>query len=234
VIIEPSYQTIKAFNNGYAKAKKNDMWGMIDKKGGVFIPFEYDAVSDYNANGVIARKGESHGIIVNGSFNIVGGASKVWDFHGDAKLTYAKVEKKIGFVNNKGEWVIQPQFIKARAFNNGMAPVMNDKKQWGYVNEAGEMAIAFSFRDAEVFGNNGLAPVKEKKLWGFIDKTGKVVIPMSYDITSGGFSMFSKNNIKGFNDGLARVRFNKSWGFLTEKGQPLGGEWYQNAELFSK
>ena len=69
---------------------------------------------------------------------------------------------------------------------------------------------------------------------GFIDKSGKMVIPAEYDITAGGFSIFSKGNIKGFHNGLARVRYKKTWGFLKKDGTPLSGKWYQNVELFSK
>ena len=88
------------------------------------------------------------------------------------------------------------------------------------------------FRDAETFSTNGLAPVKQNKLWGFIDKTGKTVIPAEYQITAGGLSLFSKNPIKGFHHGVARVKKGNKWGFIDENGNPIGGKWYQNAELF--
>jgi hypothetical protein len=44
--------------------------------------------------------------------------------------------------------------------------------------------------------------------------------------------MFKKNVEKGFIHGLARVKYNKKWGFLNEKGEVLGNNWYQNAEIF--
>jgi len=133
--------------------------------------------------------------------------------------------------NNKGEWVIEPSFDKARAFSNGLAPVMKDKK-WGYINEKGEQVVDFQFKDAEIFSADGLAPVKEK-LWGFIDSSGKLVIPMEYDI-SAGFSFLKKNNQKGFINGLARVKTKKGWGFINKNGELLGDKWYKNAEPFVK
>lgn len=233
VILEPTYDAIKPFVDGYARVKKNDLWGMIDVTGKVTVPVEYTKLSDYRSKAIWAAKGESFGVLVNGKFEIVANANKIWDFTNDSDLTYARKEKKVGFINTKGEWVIEPTFDKVRAFKNGLAPVAKEKS-WGYINETGEQVIGFNFRDAEVFAANGLAPVKEKKLWGFIDKTGKMTIPAQYDITAGGLSLFSKNNIKGFHDGMARVRYKKTWGFLKEDGQPLGGKWYQNVENFSK
>jgi len=233
VILEPTYDAIKPFVDGRARVKSGELWGMIDTSGKVTVPVEYSKLGDYGGNAIWAAKGETYGVIVNGKFEAVANADKIWDFTKDSNLTYARKDKKVGFINTKGEWVIEPTFDKARAFNNGLAPVARDKS-WGYINEQGAEVIGFNFRDAEVFANNGLAPVKEKKLWGFIDKTGKMVIPANYIITAGGLSLFSKNNIKGFHNGLARVRFKKTWGFINDGGEPLGGKWYQNVEHFSK
>lgn len=178
--------------------------------------------------GSLEKKGGVYGIIQNGSFNPIDGATDVWVFHGDAKLTYAEKDKKIGFVDSSGKWVIEPQFDKARAFSNGLAPVANGKT-WGYINEKGDMVIESEFRDAEVF-SDGLAPVKDKK-WGFIDTSGKLVIPMEYDITAG-LAFLSGNNEKGFINRFARVKTKKGWGFLDESGKLLGDKWFENAEPF--
>ncbi|GEQ85218.1 hypothetical protein ULMS_07260 [Patiriisocius marinistellae] len=233
VILTPSYDAIKPFVNGYARVKKSGKWGMIDKTGKIFVPVEYDEIGDYNNNGISVRKNDFFGILLNGKMNTISGADKVWDFPEGEKLTYARKDKLIGFVNNKGEWVIAPTFHKARAFSNGLAPVFNDD-DWGFIDETGKEVIPFQYRDAETFAENGLAPVKVKKLWGFIDKSGKMVIPDEYLISAGGLSIFSKDNLKGFYNGFARVRFKKEWGFIDEKGNALGGKWYENAEVFSE
>ena len=233
VILEPTYEVMKPFVNGQARVRQGDLWGMIDAAGKITIHVSYNELSDNSGKAVWGAKGESFGVITSNGFEIVENADKIWDFTDNSNLTYARSDKKIGFINTKGEWVIPPTFDKARAFNSGLAPVAR-RKDWGYINEKGEVVVPMQYRDAEVYGDNGLAPVKEKKLWGFIDTTGKMVIPAQYDITAGGFSMFSKNNVKGFHDGVARVRYKKEWGYLNENGKPLGGKWYQNAELFSE
>lgn len=230
LVVEPTYESIKKFRNGHAKVQKGENWGMINSKGEVVIPAEYQEIGNtFSPAGVYAKKGAAFGIVHNGTFNPIEGADRVWNFHGDANLTYARKEKKVGFVNSKGEWVIAPSFDKARSFANGMAPVANGKL-WGYVNEKGETVVDFKYKDAEVFADNGLAPVKEKR-WGFIDKTGNLVIPMEYDITAG-LAFLRGAEQKGFRNGLVRVKSKKGWGYLNEKGELLGNKWFENAEPF--
>ena len=231
LIIEPTYDVIKPFVDGYARVRNDDNWGMIDKNGAVFIPLEYSEIGNYNSTGVWAKKGETFGVISNGEFYTMSGVDKIWDFNDKSNLTYSRSKKKVGFINSKGEWVIEPIYDKVRPFSNELAPVFKEK-YWGYINPKGEEVTDFVFKDAEIFSADGFAPVKEKKLWGFIDKTGKIVIPAEYEITAGGLSLFSKNPLKGFQNGLARVKRNKKWGFINIQGEVLGGKWYQNAELF--
>ena len=231
VVVKPKF--VKAFDyvNGYSKVREGEKWGLIDKTGNYFVKTEYDGVSNvYNGN-VVAKLGESHGLIINGEFKKVDGAQKIWDFSRNGDLTYAKKNDKIGYINKKGEWVIEPSFDKARAFANGLAPV-NRNKQWGYIDATGKIVISLQYRDAEIFSKDGLAPVKLDKYWGFIDKTGKLVISDRYVITAGGFSVFKKNNQKGFIDGLSRVKENKVWGYINTKGEALKNKWYKNLELF--
>ena len=205
---------------------------MINASGKEVIPTAYEEIGNtFNKSGVYGKKGEEFGIIHNGSFHVVEGADKVWNFHGDSGLTYARKDKQIGFVDSKGTWVIAPTFDKARAFSNGLAPVSKDK-QWGYIDTKGETVIDFQYRDAEVFAANGLAPVKEKD-WGFIDTSGNMIIPTDYSITAG-LAFLAGNNDKGFIGEFARLKSKKGWGFFNAKGELLGNKWYENAETFVK
>ncbi|MEP0263949.1 WG repeat-containing protein [Dokdonia sp.] len=231
LVIDPTYDVIKPFVSGHARVRNGDNWGMISKTGEVIIPLEYTELGNYNSKGVWAKKGETFGVVSNGTFNTMAGVDKIWDFNDDSDLTYARSNKRIGFINSKAEWVITPTYEKVRRFSNGLAPVFNGDR-WGYINTKGEEVVAFNFRDAETFSEDGLAPVKEKKFWGFIDKSGKIIIPAEYQITSASLSLFKKNPLKGFRNGLARVKYGKKWGYIDTQGKPLGGKWYQNVELF--
>lgn len=217
MIIEPTYSAIKNFHEGQARIEQNDKWGMIDKNGKVTIKPEYDRISRYNTIGMHGTKGETDGMIVNGEFKPLQGVDKIWDFHPWSDLTYARKNDKWGYLNATGEWVIEPQFVKTRTFNEGLAPVYNGD-DWGYVDRTGKMVIDYQFDDAEYFSDNGLAPVKVKKLWGFINKQGEMVIPAEYVISVGiTFDPSDYMAPKGFHKGSARVRKGKEWGISTRK-----------------
>ncbi|WP_430908373.1 WG repeat-containing protein [Maribacter sp. 2-571] len=230
LLVEPSYNVIKKIRNGHAKVSKGVYWGMINTKGEVVIPAEYEELGNtFHPSGVDAKKNGRFGIVRNGTFYPIDGADKVWSFYEDAPLTYARKDKKIGFVDGTGKWVIPPTYDKARAFSQGLAPVAQGK-QWGYIDEKGALVISATYRDAEVFSKNGLAPVKDKK-WGFMDTSGKLVIPMEYDITAG-LAFLAGKEQKGFQNGLVRVKSKKGWAFLKEDGTVLGNKWYANVEPF--
>ena len=231
VVTAPRFPKIKKFQNGYAKVFENEKWGLIDTKGNYFVKPEYSGISNVFNGNVVAKKGELHGVLVSGKFKVVSGAQKIWDFSKNSSITYAKKDDKIGFIDVKGNWIIEPVYDKVRGFKNGLAPVCKDKK-WGYVNEAGEVVIPLEYRDAEVFSNDGLAPVKSVKLWGFVNRKGEQVIEQKYVITTGGMSLFKKNVEKGFINGLARVKYKKKWGFINTKGELLSNTWFVNLEDF--
>ncbi|WP_418510538.1 WG repeat-containing protein [Corallibacter sp.] len=232
VVISPKFTKAFDFVNGYSKVLENNKWGLVDPTGKYLVKTEYDGVSNFYNGNIVANKGETYGLIINGEFKPVSGANKIWDFSNNPDYTYAKKGEKVGFIDKKGAWIIEPSFDKVRAFKNGLAPVSNEKL-WGYINLKGELIVPMQYRDAETFSDDGLAPVKTKKLWGFINKKGELVIPENYVITAGGFaSLFSKNPEKGFIDGLARVKEKKSWMYIDTQGNTLKNMTFENLELF--
>jgi len=231
VIVAPKYLKIKKFVNGYAKVQENGLWGLIDVKGQYFVKPQYNAISNVYGKNITAKKGEANGLIIAGEFKAMEGIQKIWDFSRNERITYAKMNDKVGFIDSKGNWVVEPTYDKVRGFENGLAPVCKAKK-WGYINETGEVVIPLKYRDAELFSKEGLAPIKSEKLWGFIDKSGKEVIAQKYVITTGGLSLFKKNIEKGFINGLARVKYKKTWGFINTKGELLNNIWFINLEDF--
>ena len=99
-----------------------------------------------------------------------------------------------GYINRAGDYVIEPQFIDAYAFQeNGLAAVKDGASGlWGYINTSGEYAIepAFARISPNGFSENGLAAVfdAETDLGGYIDKTGQYVISPQHYYALGDFS----------------------------------------------
>ena len=230
VVVEPKYDMIKSFENGYARVKNGGRWGIIDKTGKVVVEIIYDEVGNFHKNTTWVKNGTAFGLVIAGKFKAVEGAEKIWDFHSQ-DFTYAKKNGKIGFIDLKGNWAIEPKFDKARAFSKNLAPVCVGSK-WGYINTKGTIVIEPQFKDAEIFSENGLAPIKEKN-WGFINESGKLVIPTQYGITTNAIIAMFIQQDKGFIDGVARVKNEGKWGFLKPDGTVLSNQWFENAELFS-
>ncbi|MCI9846197.1 WG repeat-containing protein [Flavobacterium pectinovorum] len=229
IVLAPKYDVIRAFQNGFARAAKNDQWGIIDPTGKEVVAVIYDEVGNYINNTTWAKDKKTYGIVHNGQFIAVEGASEMGEI-GTQDLVAAKKNGKWGFVNLQGQWIIQPRFSKTKPFSKNLAPVCSNDK-WGYINLTGKYVVAPAYTDAESFSEDGLAAVKEYG-WGFINETGKLIIPTKYEISIALFGMFMHQE-KGFIDGLARVKLSGKWGFLKPDGQILN-EWYQNAEPFQK
>jgi WG containing repeat len=228
VIVKPEYEVIKPFENGFAKVRKFNRWGYINLEGKEVISCDYDNIGECNLKTTWGKKGKIYGIISNNTFKSLE-VDDIWDYN-EEEIAYARKDKVVGFINEKGDWIIIPQYQKAKAMVKGIAPVMQGGK-WGFINLKGEFIVQPIYSDAEIFSKDGFAPVKTDK-WGFINTKGELKISPIYTITVGGFQIFNYQE-KGFYKGLARVKSTDGWGYIDINGNLLGNKWFQNLELFN-
>ncbi len=171
--------------------------------------------------------------------------------------------KKWGFINEKGEWVIEPKYYRVTDFsNNGLAAAIDDGDDalWGYINTKGEWVIEPQFEYAERFADNGLAAAYDDGEWGFINKKGEWVIEPQFDHIYADFRYSSKAIILldddkyGYIDesgeyitelqfemalpfsdnGLACVMKDGKYGYINEAGDWAIEPRYEYAESFSE
>ena len=69
--------------------------------------------------------------------------TETWGDFSEGLADGKKGDKK-GFYNNKGAWVIQPQFDGVRDFKNGFAAAKQGDK-WGMINKEGKWVIQPTF-----------------------------------------------------------------------------------------
>ncbi|WP_055444358.1 WG repeat-containing protein [Lacinutrix himadriensis] len=235
VIVEPKFEVADDFFNGYSKIIYKDDFGVIDTTGAYLLKPEYTFVPKfiYDKNRIGVKKKGSPGVIIDGEFHPIADANRIWEFPKNSNLTPVYKDWRIGFVDHKGNWVIEPEFKAAKAFSNNLAPVYNGKR-WGFINTTGDIVIPCTFDEAETFSEDGFALIFLKGRWGFINTEGKVVVEPKYDILlEQGFGFIKFKNLnKGFNNGLARVKYKKKWGFVNAKGELLNNTWFKNLELF--
>jgi hypothetical protein len=114
--------------------------------------------------------------------------------------------KKTGYVDTTGKYVIPPRFPWGGDFSDGLAPASDETSKWGYVNPKGAFVIAPRFFVASEF-SEGLAMVAmddddgNQKI-GFIDTLGQFRIPLKF--------VFPDSATTKFSEGLAAVKLNQA------------------------
>lgn len=192
-IIDPKFVSAMPFINGVAPVssmvqtddddKASLKWGIIDKEGKELVPIRYDDI-------YCGADGEDV-CLEDGYFS-------------DGLLA-VKSGDEWGYINEKGNMVIAPQFDEALAFSDGMAIVLQGKK-WGYINLEGEYVIQPTFKSAFRF-SEGLACVEnDDGKWGYVDLKGNYVISPQF-VYAGAFV-----------DGVAVVNSEHKYGIINEKG----------------
>jgi hypothetical protein len=226
VVIEPRFVMVGLFSDGLARVRDKrftDPWGYIDKTGKVVIEPQFDAAADFR-NGV-ARVGfatlkgkllsrfvdvglECDYKFIERTGKFVPEPSPLHYATGEpGELIPFRKDDVAGYLNAKGEVVIQPQFQVASTFSEGLACVCKDGL-FGYIDTRGEWVIPPRFQYANDFAD-GLAgvPLGENG-WGFIDRAGKEVIPGKFAWVYG-----------GFRHGVAEVAFDRKRGYINKKSE---------------
>jgi hypothetical protein len=110
-----------------------------------------------------------------------------------------------GYIDNKGQLVIEAQYDAVSQFSQGLAAV-NVAGQWGYIDKAGNMIIEPSFHEAWNF-HDGLARVKPfDQPEHFVDRSGGVIRSADWEAED------------DFAGGLARIRYGEKFGFVDTSG----------------
>lgn len=145
------------------------------------------------------------------------------------KLFPIRQNGKNGYINSKGEVVIQPQFAFTLPFSEGLAAVCIGSGKCGYIDETGNFAINPQFDSALRFSESLAAVVVGDKL-GYIDRNGKYVINPQFTAAGRGpgridaFSTFSEN--------LARVKISDKFGFIDKTGKIIINPQFEDAMPF--
>jgi hypothetical protein len=118
-----------------------------------------------------------------------------------------------GFVDQRGQTVIYPDFLAIHPFQEGLAAVRPVDK-WGYVDRSGTFRVTPLYEECGDFAE-GMAAVKWYGRWGYIDREGQFIIQPRFQ------------HAESFENGRARVRIGARWGMVNRMGDvdfdtPLG------------
>ena len=163
------------------------------------------------------------------------------------ELIPVKSGEKWGYINKKGEYVINPQFANVDFFREGLAKVVSSDGKIGFINKSGKYAIPPKFKSATTFSDGLAFVVFDGGHPICIDKSGetKFQLKQAKAVTSfsEGFALFSIVDKDGkekygfvnkvgnvminpqfedallFSEGLAAVAQNDKWGFIDKSGK---------------
>jgi len=129
------------------------------------------------------------------------------------------VDGRQGFIDDRGQVVIEPRYEFLWGFSEGLASVWVEKKA-GYINTRGEVVIKPRFRYARAF-SEGFAGVETESGWTFIDRTGQPITAETFEA------------VHDFSDGVAPVQVAGVWGYINSSGVFLIPPQYRLAWPFS-
>ena len=170
-IIKPKYHLAKDFSEGLAAVwdENNDLVYINDQEQKI-IKIDF-AQTGNSSMGILDLSGFHYG------------------------LAWIKWNNKYGYIDKRGQMVIQPMFDVTTDFSEGLACV-NVNNKWGYIDVSGKYVIDAKFDMAFPF-SEGLGCVRigdeENGKWGYIDKTGKLIIDTKF------------NKAEPFSNGIACV-----------------------------
>lgn len=209
------YDNLTDFYGGYALARKDDSFYVINTKGEEILIEGYTITQiKHFSEGLapIEVKGQLFGfvdtfgkVVITPQFQGVG--------YFNAGYAWARTfDDIIGIIDKNGRWKVEPQFDVVKNFDveSGMAMVKKkaSQNQYDYLDTEG-IIRTFDETEETFDFSNGLAMGKKGDKYGYLNNKGDWEIMPIYE------------NIANFNNGYASVKLNGSWGLIDKKGKTV-------------
>lgn len=142
------------------------------------------------------------------------------------KPKYDSDKKLYGYVDEKGNWIIEAKYKKAEEFCNGYAEVMLSSRNYTFIDQKGTQITNEVFYSAESFAENGLAIVQKEEdgNYGYINNKGTLVIDYKYNKAES----FSTNGLA-----LVKEKEDSKYGYINNKGEYIIQAIYDEAQSFT-
>lgn len=164
--------------------------GLVDSSGNVILKAQFDFIEDWQEHGLILvdSGGRSYeGDAVGHEFNKYGlidvsGRVLFRPQFDDVKISDNSAlvlkDSLYGYVDNKGNWLIDTQYKFAAPFYKGAAIVKQQDKFY-LINKQQELISTIPFDSIWEFKND-VAVVEKEKKYGFINYKGQIIAPYNY------------------------------------------------------
>ena len=162
---EERYENASAFTGQYAVVRSNGEWMMIDAAGPREKIEKFDDVKLYQNgeflytdNYFVASRNGRYGLYnINGEPVNSFTAKDMDNYYGEA-VAFSDDNGQWGYVDQEGKVLIEPQYLCAKSFSNGLAAVYNGEA-WGFIKPSGKLVIDYKYRDASYFTAKGVCAI---------------------------------------------------------------------------
>ena len=225
-ITEKAYSIIVGeYKEGRVRAVEIDehgqyLYGYLNKRGKEVIPIIYETASDFVQGKAIVKTKEGRFQLIN----LTGTVIQTYHFpyvgnYGEGLLSFKKVnEGKIGYIDERGKIVIEPQFSNGETFLDGRAIVSlseNNNDRYGVIDRTGHFVIKANYNQILYLDEGRFAIGKEldpkqpciRSIYALADSGGQI-------LTGFIFTLINK-----FQDGLASVSDDQHTYFIDKHGK---------------
>ncbi len=194
IVIKSQFKEARNFHEGIAMVALDGGWGYINTKGELVVPAVHDYLADFSDGlGRVVDFDTNKTIYFdkNGKIVLEFAPNEIYgEAFSEGLASFSKIgSDDVGYINKKGEVVIEPQYGDAWQFKEDLAVAKDTKtKKYGYINREGEWVIKPQFERAHSF-DDGWARVDVKDyfdkpyqqvLEGIIDKEGNYIVKPSF------------------------------------------------------
>lgn len=210
-VFDATYDYAYPFQNGYAVVKRDERYGIIDRRGSVVVPIRHESVTGVDPNGLFAVFDPA--VQKFAMFNTRGRQITPYLYdaisgYGDGYYLFQR-DGRYGYFNVHGHERFG-LYESANAFVDGLAMVARDGR-YGIIDTRGREVLPIAYDNSytspdNYFFHDGLAVVEKDHLFGYCDTKGNIVIPPQYQ------------NCFRFTDGRAPVKKDYGWGYIDTEG----------------
>ena len=240
------------FVEGLAPVRQGRRWGYVNTAGRMVIPPRFAWVTPFSEGRALvslAEPGPPYNIgYIDRSGSLIAPPNLGYESQPFSEgLAAVESGRKFGFIDASAKIIIEPRFVWAGSFSEGVAKVIEDDEcevfedlcecrdfktyrfdpnrtlppcHFSFIDKAGN-AVLKGYQNAGRF-SEGLAPIRTTTKWGFINHEGALVIPEQFQ------------KARPFSEGLAAVSIEHKWGFTDKTGTIVIPPDFNRVEDFSE
>ncbi len=223
ILTKKSYNFIGMFQESRAivsdNVNGNFRYGYLNRAGEVVIPIQFETASDFQDGLAVVKKRDNQFAVIHRNGNEV----NVYPYfyvgnYGDKFLAFQKgLNEKYGYIDLKGNIIIEPSFTTAQSFENNRAVVNvadNFENKYGLIDKTGAYIIEPIYNDLMSLRENRLAVGKAMN-------KAKPYLGSKYAIANwqGEFlTDFIYDHVSQYEQGIASVNDSKKAFFVDRTG----------------